>query len=172
MRDDGNLGLFVSGAGPRGPLIDEPPPASVSAPVVFSVAANSSCPRVDVTLVEVRPSVETRAVKLGDLTIFVRRNAITTTSDISEFKVAGDDLDAVIRITYEPDAAARLQDATTDRDGLQLAFVVDDDVWLAFTWRGPYGIGSDGTQLSIRNGLAKAQQLLELLRSCSDTPTR
>jgi hypothetical protein len=170
MRDDAKRGLFMFGTGPRGPLFDELPRAS--AQILLPAVASPSCPRVDVTLVEARPSAETRPVKLGELTISVRRDAITTTGDISEFKVAGDDLDAVIQITYEPEAAARLQDATTDRDGLQLALVVDDDVWLAFTWRGPYGIGSDGTQMSIRNGLAKAQQLIESLRACSATLTR
>jgi hypothetical protein len=57
-----------------------------------------------------------------------------------------------------------LQDATTGHDGLDLAFVVEDDVWLAFTWEGAYGIGRDGTQLSIRNGLAKAERLMESIR--------
>lgn len=135
---------------------------------VFSdAAAQPSCPRVDLTLVEPRASPETRPVRLGDRTIFVRRRAITTTGDISEIKVAGDDVDTLIRIKYNAAAAARLLDATTNHDGLRMAFVVDDDVWLAFTWQGPYGIGPDGTQLSIRHGLARAQRLVESVRGCA-----
>jgi len=172
MRDDTRAGQFMSGTGPRGPLIDGLPPPPVSALTLSPAAADASCPRVDITLVEPSASSETRAVKLGQGTLFVRRNAMATTRDISEIKVAGDDADTLIQIRYTEAAAARLHDATTDHDGLKLAFVVDDDVWLAFTWRGPYGIEPDGTQISIRNGLAKAQRLLESLRGCSDTPTR
>jgi hypothetical protein len=130
-------------------------------------AARSSCPRVDLTLIEQSASSETRPVKLEDRTLFVRRSAITTVSDISEIKVKGDDADTLILIKYNPAAAARLLDATTDHDGLRMAFVVDDDVWLAFTWQGPYGIGPDGTQLSIRHGMARAQRLVQSIRGCT-----
>jgi hypothetical protein len=129
-------------------------------------AAQPTCPRVDVTLVEQNASSETRPVKLEDRTIFVRKGAITTTNDISEIKVAGDDEDTLILIKYKPEAAARLLDATTNHDGLRIAFVVDDDVWLAFTWEGPYGIGPEGTQVSIRHGLAKAERLVESIHAC------
>lgn len=135
------------------------------------VAAQASCPRVELTLIDTRDSPETRPVQLGDATVFVRRNAITTTGDISEIEVArdnlGDDGDVFIQIKYIPEAAARLLDATTDRDGQRMAFVVDDDVWLAFTWEGPYGIGPNGTQLSIRNGMARARALMASIRNCS-----
>lgn len=134
-------------------------------------AAQPACPRVDLTLVEPSASSETRPVKLGEQTIFVRRSAITTTSDISEINVAGDDADTLIRIKYNPDAAARLLDATTNHDGLRMAFVVDDDVWLAFTWQGPYGIGPDGTQLSLQDfGVVRAQRLVESIRGCTGDP--
>lgn len=130
----------------------------------------ASCPRVDLTLVEPSASAETRPVKLGAETIFVRRSAITTTSDISEIKVTGDDFETLILIKYKPAAAARLLDATTDHDGLKMAFVVDEEVLLAFTWQGPYGIGPDGTQLSIRPGLARADSLGESIRRCVVAP--
>jgi hypothetical protein len=130
-------------------------------------AAEPGCPRVDLTLVESSASSATRPVKLGDRTLFVRRNAITTTADIAEINVAGDDVEAAIFIKYKPDAAARLLAATTDHDGLKLAFVVDDEVWLAFTWHGPYGIGPDGTQLTVQHRLAQAQSLVSSVRSCS-----
>lgn len=133
-----------------------------------AVAAEPACPRVDLTLVESSASSTTRPVKLGDRTLFVRQNAITTTADIAEIKIAGDDVETAIFIKYKPDAAARLLAATTDHDGLKLAFVVDDEVWLAFTWQGPYGIGPDGTQLTVQHRLAQAQHLVSSVRSCSD----
>jgi preprotein translocase subunit SecD len=131
------------------------------------VAAQRSCPRVEMTLVEPSASAETRPVKVGRRTIFVRRDAITTTSDITEIKVAGDNVDTLIQIKYDAAAAARLLEATTDHDGLKMAFVVDNDVWLAFTWEGPYGIGPDGTQVSIPRGMARARKLVESLRGCT-----
>jgi hypothetical protein len=131
--------------------------------------AQPSCPRVDVTLVEPSASSATRPVKLGDETLFVRRSSITTTSDISGIKVAGDDADTLIQIKYKPAAAARLLAATTNHDGVRIAIVVDDDVLLAFTWQGPYGIGPDGTQLSLRDyGVARAQKLAESIRGCTE----
>lgn len=134
-------------------------------------AAQSSCPRVEMTLVEPSASSETRPVKDADETIFVRRSAITTTSDISEIEIArddaGDDADVLILIKYTPDAAARLFDATTDRDGQRMALVVDDEVWLAFMWRGPYGIGPSGTQLSVLGGMARAQTLMQSIQGCT-----
>ena len=82
--------------------------------------------------------------------------------------MAGDDVEAAIFIKYKPNAAARLLDGTTDHDGLKLAFVVDDEVWLAFTWQGPYGIGPDGTQLTVQHRLAQAQKLVSSIQSCAD----
>jgi hypothetical protein len=172
-RDDTKGGQYVSGTGPRGPLIDESQSASVPAETLSPALATSAClPRVELTVVDARPSSETRPVVQGEDTIFVQRDAITTTRDISEISIAGDDFDTRIHIKYTPDAAARLRDATTGHDGLDLAFVVVDDVWLAFTWQGPYGMGPDGTQLSIRNGLVKAEKLMESIRGCPGTQAR
>jgi hypothetical protein len=140
--------------------------------VAGGAVAQPSCPRADLTLIEPSPSSETRPVKLGDQTIHVRRNAITTTSDIAEIEVAGDDVDTLILIKYTADAAARLLDATIDHDGQRMAFMVDDDVLLAFRWEGRYGIGPDGTQLSLQDyGLARAQRLMESIRGCIDKRT-
>ena len=172
MRDDTKSGQYLSGTGPRGPLIEEPAPAPVSAQTLPPVAKRSCSLRVDLTLIEPSASSETRPVKLGERTLFVRRDAITTFSDISEINVAGDDADTYIQIKYKPEAAARVLAATTDHDGVRLAFVVDDDVWLAFAWQGRYGIGPEGTQLSIQHGLARAQKLMESFRGCTETPTR
>jgi hypothetical protein len=165
-RDDSKEGDYISGTGPRGPLLNALPSARTSAQTLSLKGATASCPRVDVTTVAPGASADTRSVKLAGQTVAVQRNAIVTTRDITEIKVSGDDADTLINITYTPEAAARLQNATTDHDGLNLAFVVDDDVWLAFTWRGPYGIGLEGTQMSIRNGLARAEALLAKLREC------
>ena len=172
MRDGTKGGLYVSGIGPRGALIAEQPPAPISTQILSPVGGRTSCPRVDLTLVEQSASSETRAVKLGEQTLFVRRDAITTTGDISEIKVAGDDSDTLIQIKYRPDAAAKVLEATTDHDGVKLAFVVDDEVWLSFTWRGPYGIGPEGTQLSLQHGMAKARRLTESIGRCTDAQVR
>lgn len=172
MRDGTKRGLFVSGTGPQGPLIDAVPAARVAAPITMPAVTSGSCPRIDLTRVEPSPSADTRPVNLGEQAVFVRSSAIASTSDIAELEVTGDDTDTLIRIKYKPEAATRVMDATTDHDGLKLAFVVDDDVWLAFTWRGPYGIGSDGTQVSLRHGLGKATRLVESLRRCIAAPTR
>jgi hypothetical protein len=173
MRDDSKGGQYVSGTGPRGPLIDASRSGLTSAETLSPALATPSClPQVDLTVVEASASSETRPVQQGQATIFVRRDAITTVRDISKISVAGDDFDTRINIEYTPEAAVRLQDATTGHDGLDLAFVVEDDVWLGFTWQGPYGIGRGGTQLSIRNGLAKAERLMESIRVCAGSEIR
>jgi hypothetical protein len=80
----------------------------------ISRAAEPSCPRVDVTLVEPSASSETRPVKLGKRTIFVLRNAITTAGDITEIKVTGDHFETSIQIKYNPAAGARRGGAPTE----------------------------------------------------------
>src|SRR5262249_54926591 len=135
-------------------------------------AAERSCPSVEFTFVEPGASLESRPVKLGEQSIFVRRTAITTTRDISEIKLAGDDYEALILIKFHPAAERRMLEATTDHDGLKMAFVVDDEVLLAFTWTGPYGIGPGGTQVSLLNGLARAQRLMESMKGCTGEPAK
>jgi preprotein translocase subunit SecD len=143
--------------------------AAISAEAV----GERSCPNVGFTLVEPSASEATRPVKLGDQTLFVRRNALTTTRDIAEIKIAGDDVDTLILIRFNPDAAAKLSEATTDHEGLVMAFVVDDDVLLAFTWQGRWGIDPRGSQLSILHGMARAQRLVESIRGCTgNKPSR
>jgi hypothetical protein len=138
----------------------------IYAAISHDAAAERVCPNVGFTLVEPSASPETRPVKLGRQTLFVRRDAITTTSEIADIKLAGDDYDALILIKFEPAAADRLLAATTDHDGQKMAFVVDDEVLLAVTWTGPYGIGPEGAQLSILHGKARAQKLIESLKGC------
>jgi hypothetical protein len=79
MRDDTNGGQYLSGNGPRGPLIGEPSLAPVSALTLSSADAISSCPRVELTRVEPSASSDTRPVKLGEETILVQRAATMST---------------------------------------------------------------------------------------------
>ena len=130
-------------------------------------ALAASCPNAGFSVVESKASPETRPVRMGkSRTVFVRRNAITTTADISEIKLAGDDDDTLIQIKFAPAAAARLHNATTDHAGIRMAFVADGAVLLAFTWEGPYGMDTDGAQLSIEHGMARARPLVEAISKC------
>ncbi len=125
------------------------------------------------TVVEPKASPETRPLGIGkNHTIFVRRAALTTLADISEIRLAGDDVDTLILITFNPAAASRLHDATTDRSGLRMAFVADDNVVMAFTWEGPYGMDTDGSKLSIPHGMARARPLVEAIRRCMVASSR
>lgn len=164
---DSRAALVKSVSKADGTLLNTPgDPSDVAAAVRIS-SAQSSCPRVDVTLIESSSSSETRPVNLGERTVFVQRGAITTTSDISEIKVTGDDVLASIQIKHNPEAGARLFRATSNRDSLRIAFVVDDDVWLAFTWEGPDGMGLEGMQISLQNGMDRAKRLVESIRECN-----
>jgi hypothetical protein len=131
-----------------------------------AAAAAPSCPAVGFTQVEQAPSRDTRPLKAGEQTIFVRRHAITETSDISEIKLESEADDAVILVKFKPAGTARLHDATTDHSGARFAFVADDEVVMAFTWTGPYGMDSDGSQLTIPHGLARARVLVAAVRRC------
>ena len=100
----------------------------------------------------------------------MRRSPITTTGDISEIKLApGDDEDALILIKFTPEAAMRLQAATTGHSGMRVAFVSDDKALLAVTWQGPYGMDTDGSQLSIPHGMARGRALMEAIHRCKGT---
>ena len=133
-----------------------------------AAATAAACPNVGFTVVEPKASSETRPVRIGKhQTIFVRRDALTTTADIARISLKGDDEDTLILITFKPAAAARLHDATTDHSGMRAAFVADDDVLMAFTWSGPYGMDTDGSQLSILHGMARARPLVEAIRRCT-----
>ena len=129
--------------------------------------AERSCPNAGFTIVAPESSLETRPVKNGRQTLFVERKALTTTSDIAEIKLGTRFGDAFVLIKFNPAAAARLLEATTNHDGLKMAFVVDDKVFLAVTWQGPYGIGPEGTQLSIMKGIRRAQRLVDSVRACA-----
>ncbi len=123
----------------------------VSAVAVTScgAVANASCPKVGFTVVEPHATSETRPLRVGgNQTIFVRRESITTTSDISEIKLAGADDgdadDARILIKFTPVADQRLHDATTNHSGMRIAFLFDDEVLNNVVWQGSYGTYTGG----------------------------
>jgi preprotein translocase subunit SecD len=136
-------------------------------------SAQAPCPNVGFTVVERSASPATRPVKDGFQTLFVRRDAITNTADITEFKLAGDNYDTLVQLKLKPDAAKRLHDVTTSASGLRLAFVADNSVLSAVTWEGPYGMDADlGVQLSIPHGMARAKALADALHRCAGSVVR
>jgi hypothetical protein len=135
-------------------------------------APDASCPEVGFTVVEPRATSETRPVQSRtNQTIFIRKEWITTTSDIAELKIArpeyGDEGDVLILIKFTPVADQRLHDATTNRSGMRLAFMFDDEVVLNFVWEGPYGTYTGGTQVSVQRGMDQAQRLIKAMRGCT-----
>lgn len=130
--------------------------------------AETHCPSAGFTVVEPTASADTRPVRSPNgKTVFVRREAITTSAEITEAELAGDKYDALVRLKFTPEAASRLHDATTNKSGLRLAFVADNDVVMAVTWEGPYGLDADmGVQLSMENGMKRARPLVDALNKC------
>jgi hypothetical protein len=130
--------------------------------------AKTPCPKVGFTVVEPHASSETRPVRAGrNQTLFVRRDLITTTSDIIEIKLAGDNDNTLILVKFRPAADQRLHDATTNHSGMRIAFVVNDEALLAVVWEGPYGMDTGGTQLSIPHGMTKARNLVKAMQGCT-----
>lgn len=132
-------------------------------------AGTATCPQVGFFIVEPQASSETRPIQWRDhQTLYVQRAPITTTKDIIEIKLIeeGQD-DATLQLTFVPIAAQRLHDATTDHDGVRLAFLYDNEVLINVIWRGPYGMDSTGSQISARHGLSKAHRLLQAIQGCT-----
>jgi len=131
-------------------------------------AAARSCPEVGFMVVEPARSADTRPVRAGpDHKLAVRKQPLSTTADLTEIRLAGDEDDTLIRMRFTPEAAKRLHDATTGHDGMRLAFVADGEVRMAFTWSGPYGMDADlGTQLSVPHGVVWARPLVAALQTC------
>jgi hypothetical protein len=108
------------------------------------------------------------ARKLGSRS---RREALTTTRDISDVKVvpnhdAADD-DGTIQIKFIPKADQRLHDATTNHSGMRIAFLFNDEVLINVVWQGPYGMDLGGSQVDIRHGLNKARELMKAIQGCT-----
>jgi len=136
------------------------------------VLANAACPKVGFTVVEPRATPETRPLKVGrNQTIFVRRELITTTNEITEIKIKGAEDgaadDVLILLKFTPVADQRLHDATTNHSGMRIAFLFDDEVLSNIVWQGPYGMYTGGTQLSIPHGMPAARKLMKAIQGCT-----
>jgi hypothetical protein len=131
-------------------------------------AAAGACPEAG--FAEFKPTAwaQARPVKLGrHKTVFVQSPAITTTADITDIRLKGDEEDTLLLLKLKPEAAQRLHDATTNRSGMGLAFVADDRVVSAVTWTGPYGMDADlGIQLSMPHALARLRPVVEAIGKC------
>jgi preprotein translocase subunit SecD len=143
--------------------------------VVTLQAADAACPKVGFTVVEPHATAATRSLKVGEhREVFVHRQWITTTSDISEIKVThphdGDDDDANIEIKLFPEADQRLHDTTTNHSGMRFAFLFNDEVLNNVVWQGPYGTYLGGIQVSIPHGMKEAQKLMKAIEGCIATP--
>jgi preprotein translocase subunit SecD len=129
--------------------------------------AAPACPNAGWTIVEPKASPATRPVKAGPRTIFARRSQITATADLTEIKLAGDAYDTLVQMRFTPEAAKRLHDATTNRDGLHIAFVVDDRAISAVTWTGPYGMDAEsGAQISLGKAVPEVRAIVASLQGC------
>ena len=134
--------------------------------------ANASCPKVGFVVVEPHATPETRPVRVGkNQAIFVRREAITTTSDITKIELAhprdGDDDDALIQIKLTPAADQRLHDTTTNHSGMRFAFLFNDEVLTNVVWEGPYGTDLGGIQVSVAHGMKQAKELMKAIEGCT-----
>jgi preprotein translocase subunit SecD len=134
--------------------------------------AHAACPKVGFTVVEPHASAQTRPLKIdGKQTIFVRRELITTTSEITELEIKsandGDPDDVLILLKFTPAADQRLHDATTNRSGMRIAFLFNDEVVSNIVWQGPYGMYTGGTQLSIPHGMPEARKLMNAIQGCT-----
>jgi len=50
--------------------------------------------------------------------------------------------------------------------------MANDEVLLNVVWQGPYGMGTDGTQVSMRHGLKRAQKLVKAIAGCNAATSR
>jgi hypothetical protein len=142
--------------------------------VVALQAADAACPKVGFTVVEPHATAATRSLTVGDhREVFVHRQWITTTSDITQIKVThphdGDDDDANIEIKLLPAADQRLHDTTSNHSGMRFAFLFNDEVLNNVVWQGPYGTSLGGIQVSIRHGMQEAQKLMKAIEGCVAT---
>lgn len=134
-----------------------------------AIGEDGSCPRVGFTLVESVSSPETRPLKTwDDKVIYVRRDALTNTRDITEAKLINDgDNDATLQFKYTESATRKLHDATTNHPGIHLAFIFNELVLNNVVWQGTYGFDSTGAQISIKHGLVNAKQLMMAIKGCT-----
>ncbi|HEX4051747.1 MAG TPA: hypothetical protein VHY19_12790 [Steroidobacteraceae bacterium] len=132
--------------------------------------AEAACPQVGFTIVEPHASSQTRPARMGTKhTIYVRRRPITTTMDIVDIKLGGNDYDAEIQLKFTPAATKRLIDATNNHAGRRIAFMFDDEVVLSVVIPGSNGFDAEGAQVSIRHGMREARRLMTAIRGCTAT---
>lgn len=131
-------------------------------------AALPSCPNAGWVIIEANASRDTRTLTVPpNRTIFVRKNQITTTGDLTEIKLSGDQYDTKIQMMFTPEAAKRLHDTTTDRSGMRIAFVADDEVLSAVTWTGSYGMDAqNGVQISLGGAALQPRPVVEAIEKC------
>jgi hypothetical protein len=148
--------------------------AAIGFAFVANQAAAASCPNVSFVVVEPKASQETRPVRAGPWrTIFVRREPITTTADLTEIKLEGDAYDTLVLLRFTPEAAQRLHDATTNKSGMRVALVADDRAISAVTWEGPYGMDANlGLQMSLGRRVPQVATLVETVQRCIGTKAR
>ncbi len=136
--------------------------------VAGAAVAGPACPNAGFTVAELTPTPATHEIHGGPRgRLDVRREQITTTADIAEIKLGGDAYDTQVLLRLKPEAARRLHDATTNRAGMRVAFVVDDLALGLVTWQGPYGMDADlGLQLSAGRPAPEFQPLIEAVQRC------
>lgn len=144
----------------------------LSSALTGTCALAAQCPQIGYTVVEPHSTKETRPVKWGAQTIFVRKIPITTTSDITSLKVVTDAKlldgpdDAVIQLTFTPAADKRLHEATSNHSGMRIAFMINDRVLVNVVWQGPYGMDTGGAQVSVNHGRQQLKALPKAVRHC------
>ena len=139
----------------------------VLAATAGQAAAAPACPRAGFTLVEPSASAATRPVKAGPRVLFVRKDALTVTGDLTEIKLGGDRYDTALLMKFTLEAARRLHDATANHDGLRIAFTVGDRVVSAITWSGPYGMDADqGVQISLGRPTPQVRPMVKAIQRC------
>jgi hypothetical protein len=137
--------------------------------------ASASCPKVGFVVVEPHATLQTRPIKAGkNRTIFVRREPLTTTSDILDIKLADKsdpaDDEGTLGIKFIPEADQRLHDATTNHSGMRIAFLFNDEILINVVWQGPYVVDLGGSQVDIRHGRHKAEELMKAIQGCTAIP--
>jgi hypothetical protein len=107
-----------------------------------------------------------------DQTLFVRREPLTTTSDIVEIRLGTDvssdsNDDASLYIKLNPAVDQRLHDVTTNHSGLRIAFMFNDEVLTNVVWDGPYGMDLGGVRVSMSHGIGQARRLMKAIQGCT-----
>jgi hypothetical protein len=135
--------------------------------------AAAECPEIGFAIVEPQATADTRLIGIGGgRTLFVRRQLLTKTADITGIHLAiggGNTDDATLQIRFTPAADQRLHEATTDHSGMRIAFLFGNEVLINIVWQGPYGMDLGGRQISMIHGKNTAQRLMKAVTGCNAT---